>query len=138
MRFLGKLVLLVIVVAVAIGGWTVFAGQGKSSASKANLVLKDEKTIYQRLGAIPPNFYFDDYGITRIFGSIKNSSPDECSYVKLEIKVRDKSNKLLKTLDVTVKDIAAGGVKSYDINGGTLTEGIELEGKILEAGFSKR
>jgi len=138
LRFLGKLLLFAIIITAIGGAWMVFAGQQSTSGKKADIIAKEEKEIYSRLMAVEPSFYFDDYGMVRVHGSVKNVGAEDCAYAKFEIQVRDKKEKLLKTLKVTVKDIQRNSTKSYDINGGTVPEGISLHSKIVEAGFNKR
>lgn len=138
MGFFKKFVLFAIVVAVVGGGWVVLAGQPKTSPTRASNVVKDQKKIFEKLVVQEPNFYFDDYEVARIYGSVKNVSREECTYVKIEVGVRNKQGKLLKELTVSVKDIGPNEVKSYDINGGTISESINLESAVVEAGFAKR
>ncbi|MCL6472682.1 MAG: hypothetical protein K6T91_07725 [Firmicutes bacterium] len=133
-----KFLVFVVIVAVVIIGWMALASQAKNSSAKADLVIKDQKKIYERVEAIEPNFYEDDYGITRVYGSVKNLSTDPCAYVKFQIEIRNKEQKLIKTLNITVKDIAPGGVKTYDVNSGEEIEGLQLVSKITEVGFQKR
>lgn len=111
---------------------------GKSKATTAKTVIKSEKEIYNLLRATEPSFYKDDYGLTRVYGSVKNESSETCAYAKLEVELRSKEEKLLKKLKVVVKDIGPKATKSYDINVGTGVEGLRIVGKITEAGFGKK
>jgi len=136
LRLFGKLLLFIIVIAIAGGAWMVYAEKPKDTDAKK--VIKNEKEIYTLLRATEPSFYKDDYGLTRVYGSVKNESKDICAYVKLEVELRDKEEKLLKKLKVVVKDIGPKATKSYDINVGTSIEGLRIAGKINEAGFGKK
>lgn len=138
MSFFKRLLVLAVVAVIAGIGWVVFAGQSKSSPAGVGQVVKDQKVIFERLLVQEPNFYFDDYEVARIFGSVKNLSNQPCSYVKLAVKVRNKQGKLLKELTVSVNDIEPNEIKSYDINGGTIAESISLESAVVEAAFAKR
>lgn len=138
MGFFKRLLVLAVVAVIAGVGWVAFAGQSKSSPTNPSRVVKDQKEIFERLLVQEPNFYFDDYEVTRIYGSVKNMSKQSCSYVKLVVKVRNKQGKLLKELTVSVKDIGSNEIKSYDINGGTISESISLESTVVEAAFAKR
>lgn len=138
MGFFKRLLALAVIAVIAGVGWVAFAGQSKSSPTSPSRVVKDQKEIFERLLVQEPNFYFDDYEVTRIYGSVKNMSKQSCSYVKLAVKVRNKQGKLLKELTVSVKDIGPNEIKSYDINGGTISESISLESAVVEAAFAKR
>ena len=141
MRSAGKIVLLMAIIAFAAMAWAALGNQsGKQSVKvePAGLILKDQKSIYSRLEAIAPSAYVDDYGVLRVYGSVKNLAPDDCIYAKLKIEVRDEGNKLKKTLEVTVKNIKPDETKSYDVNGGTGLEGVKVEGNIIESGFAAR
>ncbi|MBE0448024.1 MAG: hypothetical protein IBX64_08010 [Actinobacteria bacterium] len=135
MKFFGRLLLFVIIVAIAGGAWVMFTGK---SSAKADVVIKNEKEIYSRLRAVEPSYYADDYGTIRVYGSVKNESKQNCVYAKFDIELRDKGNKLVKEIKVTVRDIAANTTKSYDVNGGAKQEGLRVKGRISEAGFAKR
>lgn len=136
LRLFGKLLLFAIIIAIAGGAWMVYVEKPKTTGAKK--VIKNEKEIYTLLRATEPGFYKDDYGLTRVYGSVKNESSETCAYAKLEVELRDKEEKLLKKLKVVVKDIGPKATKSYDINVGTSTEGLRIVGKINEAGFGKK
>jgi uncharacterized lipoprotein YehR (DUF1307 family) len=139
MRIAGRIVLLMLVVAGAAIGWASINNQaGETGKPKVGLVLKDQKDIYSNLEGLAPNVYIDDYGALRVYGSAKNLSQKTCSYAKFNIELRNSADKLVKTLNVTVKDIEPGVTKSYDVNGGTGVEGLKTVGKITEAGFVER
>lgn len=138
MRFFSRLIVLVVIMAALGGAWVVYAGQLSPSGKAATVKFKEGKEIYHRLMATEPSFYFDDYGMMRVYGSIKNVGKEDCVYVKLNVEVRDKQGKLLKKLTITTRDILSNGTKSYDINGGVISESINITGKITEASFIKR
>ncbi|MBS3909771.1 MAG: FxLYD domain-containing protein [Actinobacteria bacterium] len=140
MGFFKRLLVLAVVAVIAGFGWAAFAGQSKNSppGSNSGQVIKDQKAIFERLLVQEPNFYIDDYEVVRIYGSVKNIAKQRCSYVKLAVKVRNKQGKLLKELTVSVKDVGPNEIKSYDINGGTISESIGLESAVVEAAFVKR
>jgi hypothetical protein len=139
MRIAGKVTLLMLVIAAVAIGWATINNQKDEPGKiKVGLVLKEQKDIYSNLEGIAPSVYIDDYGALRVYGSVKNLSQKACNYAKLKIELRGDGNKLVKTLDVTVKNIEPGGTKSYDVNGGTGMEGLRVSGDIIEAGFAKR
>lgn len=79
--------------------------------------------------------YADAYKVARVYGEVANASQQECRMAAVELVIRDGSGNELKTMEINVRDIPAGGSRSFDVEIGLFDTGFAAEPAVTGAAF---
>lgn len=124
----------VILLAAVVAG--LYFGVLRNADSPADVVNPSNRTtdpeILKLFEARNLNVYADSYGVAHLSGTIENNSDTLCKEAKVEVKIYTKENDLLKKLQLTVRDIPSGRVRTFDAELGNFTSGLRPEAEIVE------
>jgi len=79
--------------------------------------------------------YADAYKVARVYGEVANTSQQDCRVAAVELVIRDGSGNELKTMEINVRDIPAGGARSFDVEIGLFDTGFAAEPTVTGAAF---
>lgn len=80
-------------------------------------------------------FYADSYNISHVYGEVKNTSDTDAVYVLVEVSLIDKDGNTAKKINVKVKNVPSGQVRTFDISFGTYNSAYKPEAKVLEVAY---